>query len=67
MTPTGFSLDGKIALVTGGVRGLGLEIAKALANAGAFVLINGRSQESLERWLFRNGIQCRSSCRSRNR
>ncbi|MDM9384000.1 SDR family oxidoreductase [Chlorogloeopsis sp. ULAP01] len=48
MTPIGFSLDGKIALVTGGNRGLGLEIAKALANAGAFVLVNGRNKESLK-------------------
>jgi gluconate 5-dehydrogenase len=49
VTPLGFSLEGKIALVTGGGRGLGLEIAKALARAGALVLINGRTQESLER------------------
>ncbi|MEH1849872.1 MAG: SDR family oxidoreductase [Nostoc sp.] len=49
MTPPGFSLDGKIALVTGGGQGLGLEISKALANAGAFVLVNGRNHESLNR------------------
>jgi gluconate 5-dehydrogenase len=49
VTPLGFSLAGKIALVTGGGRGLGLEIAKALASAGALVLINGRTRESLER------------------
>ena len=49
MIPSGFSLQGKIALVTGGGRGLGLEIAKALAGAGAFVLINGRSHDRLER------------------
>jgi len=49
VTQTQFSLDGKIALVTGGGRGLGWEIAKALADAGAFVLVNGRSRESLER------------------
>ncbi|MCW5315074.1 SDR family NAD(P)-dependent oxidoreductase [Nostoc sp. KVJ3] len=49
MTPPGFSLDGKIALVTGGGRGLGLEITKALASAGAFVLVNGRNNESLNR------------------
>ena len=48
MTPSGFSLQGKIALVTGGGRGLGLEIAKAIASAGAFVLINGRSHDRLE-------------------
>jgi len=48
MTPPGFSLDGKIALVTGAGRGLGLEIAKGLARAGAFVLLNGRTRETLE-------------------
>ena len=44
MIPSEFSLAGKIALVTGGGRGLGLEIVKGLAGAGAFVLINGRDQ-----------------------
>lgn len=42
-----FALDGKTALVTGAGRGLGLAIAKALAQAGAFVLLNGRSEEPL--------------------
>jgi gluconate 5-dehydrogenase len=37
-----FSLAGKVALVTGAARGLGFEIAKALARAGAAVTINGR-------------------------
>ena len=34
-----FRLDGKVALVAGGARGLGAEIATALAQAGARVLI----------------------------
>ncbi|RUT00160.1 gluconate 5-dehydrogenase [Dulcicalothrix desertica PCC 7102] len=42
-----FSLNGKTALVTGATRGLGLEIAKLLALSGASVIINGRSDESL--------------------
>ncbi|RJF88590.1 SDR family oxidoreductase [Oleomonas cavernae] len=37
-----FDLDDKVALVTGAARGLGLEIAKALAAAGAHVLVHGR-------------------------
>lgn len=43
-----FALDGKTALVTGAGRGLGFEIAKALAQSGAHVLLNGRSPETLE-------------------
>jgi gluconate 5-dehydrogenase len=38
-----FSLDGRIALVTGASQGLGLEIARAFARAGAHVLINSRN------------------------
>src|SRR4029453_8555640 len=38
-----FRLDGKIALVTGGARGLGLTMATALAEAGADVAVTGRS------------------------
>ncbi len=56
MTPTAkvsplersFSLKGQVALVTGSRRGLGLEIAKALAGAGARVLVNGRHPETLQ-------------------
>lgn len=42
-----FSLNGKVAMITGAARGLGFEMAKALGLAGASVLINGRDQASL--------------------
>ena len=42
-----FSLTGKRALVTGSSRGLGQEMAKALAAAGAHVVLNGRHEETL--------------------
>jgi NAD(P)-dependent dehydrogenase (short-subunit alcohol dehydrogenase family) len=41
-----FRLDGKVALVTGGARGLGLTMATALAEAGADIALSGRSLES---------------------
>ncbi|MEZ5391297.1 MAG: SDR family oxidoreductase [Bryobacterales bacterium] len=41
-------LAGKIALVTGGSRGIGRAIAEALLEEGAQVTICGRSQESLD-------------------
>jgi gluconate 5-dehydrogenase len=43
-----FSLTDQVALVTGAGRGLGLEIAKGLAAAGALVVLNGRGLETLE-------------------
>jgi gluconate 5-dehydrogenase len=42
-----FKLDGKVALVTGGSRGLGLAAAEGLAEAGADVAICGRDEGSL--------------------
>ena len=42
-----FRLDGRIALVTGSSRGIGLAMARALASAGARVVINGRDETRL--------------------
>jgi NAD(P)-dependent dehydrogenase (short-subunit alcohol dehydrogenase family) len=41
-----FRLDGRVALVTGGARGLGLAMARALAEAGATVAITSRDRDS---------------------
>ncbi len=43
-----FSLEGKVALVTGGGRGLGRAMALALAAAGADVAVAARTREQLE-------------------
>src|SRR5450830_1454953 len=42
-----FSLSGKIALVSGAARDIGLEIARAFAGSGAHVILNGRHAETL--------------------
>ncbi|RZI81176.1 MAG: SDR family oxidoreductase [Rubrivivax sp.] len=46
--PHPFRLDGRLALVTGSARGLGLEMARALAQAGAQVLVNGRQADTVD-------------------
>jgi len=42
-----FDLTGKTALVTGGSRGLGLQMAQALGEAGARVMISSRKEQDL--------------------
>jgi gluconate 5-dehydrogenase len=56
-----FQLTSKIALVTGGSRGLGLQIAEGLGEAGATVAITARKEAGLveaEEHLRGRGIHC---------
>ena len=42
-----FSLEGRVALVTGSSRGLGFAMAEGLAECGATVVLNGRNERTL--------------------
>jgi gluconate 5-dehydrogenase len=46
-----FRLDGKISLVTGGSKGIGFGIAKALADAGSDVVLVARDKTNLDKAL----------------
>lgn len=57
-----FRLDGRIALVTGASYGIGMAMAKALAEAGATIVFNDRNAEKVEEALAeyrRCGIDAR--------
>ena len=62
-----FDLTGKTALVTGGSRGLGLQMAQALGEAGARIMLTSRKAADLEQAVagvmlskFRNAGMLRS-------
>ncbi|MBV4397274.1 SDR family oxidoreductase [Advenella alkanexedens] len=60
-----FNLDDKVTFLTGSTRGLGLEIAKAMAQSGATVIINGRTRESVAECIKKladEGITVRGIC-----
>lgn len=44
-----FDLDGRTALITGGSRGLGLQMAEALGDFGARLVISARKSDELEK------------------
>jgi gluconate 5-dehydrogenase len=46
--PAAFSLEGEVALITGGGTGIGLAIAQAMASAGARVVLAGRREPELK-------------------
>ena len=48
---TNFSLEGKVALVTGASYGIGFAIASALAEAGATIVFNDIKQELVDKGL----------------
>ena len=48
MPPSLFDLQGRTALVTGSVRGIGYALAEGLANAGARIVVNGRRQAAVD-------------------
>lgn len=48
MIPEMFDLTGKVALVTGGSKGLGKAMSRAFAEAGANVVISSRHEEELK-------------------
>ncbi len=43
-----FDLTGKVALITGGTKGLGLQMAEALGEQGAKIFINARQADEVE-------------------
>ncbi len=47
MTASPFDLSGRIALVTGSSRGIGLALARALGQAGAELIVNARDESAL--------------------
>ena len=53
-------LSGRIALVTGGSRGLGLQIAEALVEMGAKVAITARKKDELDAAVSRLGPQAKA-------
>ena len=52
-----FSLDGRVALVTGASRGLGFAMAKALKDNGATVVINARNKAELDQAASKIGAE----------
>src|SRR5258706_12351652 len=58
-----FELKGKVALVTGGLRGLGVQISPALGEMGARIGIsagNAAETEKTKAQVGKRGVECRT-------
>ena len=58
---TQFNIKGAKAIVTGGSKGIGADIALTLAKAGADLILSGRNQDDLENIkneVLKIGIEC---------
>ena len=53
-------LKGRCALITGGTSGIGFAIARAFLDAGAIVVITGRSQQRIDSALLQLNAQGRA-------
>ncbi len=65
MPAANFRLDGRVALVTGSSTGIGFAIARGFVQAGAVVVLNGRSAERLDdarRRLADEGLPVQQRC-----
>jgi 3-hydroxybutyrate dehydrogenase len=65
MTQTGAGLAGRHAVVTGGGRGIGATIARALVEQGAAVTLMGRNAATLEGEAARLRPSGRVHCQAR--
>jgi NAD(P)-dependent dehydrogenase (short-subunit alcohol dehydrogenase family) len=53
-----FSIDGKVAVITGGSRGIGLMLARAFVDAGAKVIISSRKADACQQVADELGASC---------